>query len=249
MRPLVGLFQIKAWKPARAFTLIELLVVIAIIAILAGLLLPSLNQARNTAKAIQCTSNLKSLDIAFNLYAEDNKDMFPPYMLSGNCSIGLSWIGLALPYFQRQTYASLKGTPYHCPVRKSYPDGYWYQHYAVNPTVCVGYDAANLAIAPNVTNANKKYLAIYRRLITKPATSFIITENKAEGAGYAAGNPYIGGSHNIGTDITTTVVGLHHRVKANWAFADGHVAPLNLFDAVLNKGVSFLPSYSQQMWE
>ena len=111
-------------KPAiRGFTLIELLVVIAIIAVLIALLLPAVQSAREAARRIQCTNNLKQLGLAFHNY-EGSIGSFPSGEIStlvnpnwkipaGNCNaappeLGPGWslFALAFPYLEQQVLAN-----------------------------------------------------------------------------------------------------------------------------------------------
>lgn len=71
-------------RPRRGFTLVELLVVIGIIAVLIGILIPTLGKARANAQMTACKSNLQQIGNATRMYANDNKDRYPDsYTLGG----------------------------------------------------------------------------------------------------------------------------------------------------------------------
>ncbi len=93
----------KPFPPRRGFTLVELLVVIAIIGVLVALLLPAVQAAREAARRMQCSNNLKQLGLAVHNY-HDTFLVFPPQMMNVNTNNNRrwGWGAVTLPYVEQK---------------------------------------------------------------------------------------------------------------------------------------------------
>jgi prepilin-type N-terminal cleavage/methylation domain-containing protein/prepilin-type processing-associated H-X9-DG protein len=134
------------WLFYKCFTLIELLVVVAIIAILAGMLLPALNQARATAHKAYCKNNLKQIALASIMYSDTYNNYFSYSAKIGGISCsGDAWLQQLLPFLniKKDPNATISRTTttYICPVAarekpvRKYPN-LWRHTYGQNYYLC-----------------------------------------------------------------------------------------------------------------
>lgn len=199
------------------FTLIELLVVIAIIATLIGILLPSLNKARQKAKTLICSSNMRQMGLALNAYLMDNRDRLP----DSSCHLSdpeKYWIKILCKYTGQQIL-------FRCPADKAKNFIDWNKPLAEQPK-----DARWSSFALNALLDSKcaRYRGLYNsvKTIRKPQSCIYAAESPSSWTSADHLHPE-GWNYNIQL-AKGQIAWDRHEGKANYLFADGHAEKLTI---------------------
>ncbi len=197
----------------RTFTLIELLVVIAILSILFTMLLPAMSGAKSTAKRIKCSSNLKNIGTAFELYASDNSSRWPYPQSPGG---GWYWNAPYLWEYTGPVYWNLGWTTGSKALRESIWACPELLQLTSNVWQCAGY-GMNSSLPPGTGGVNKSPEAFKIRY---PSRTILAGDSRGFYSP-SSGNWNLGTA--CGTWDVTNLFGYVHVSQANMLHADGHV--------------------------
>ena len=213
------LSQMNGKKLHSPFTLIELLVVIAIIAILAALLLPALQQARERGRSANCINIQKTWATAMNLYNDANDDWYPRNGTWGGYQDEDRWYYVTGKTFglNTSTVNNRQGSFLFCPSDPKSPTSNNGWSWSIHT---YGYNSWYFGADNFSSNAKTKGMGRKRTYVKFPSVTFIVGEK-----GGLADDLSRGTASNIiySTDATSgSTPTIRHSGKASLAFPDGH---------------------------